>query len=451
MRFGITVGLTLSASWAAADPVETTFVAMGPGGQAVARVVTRATVCPTLIVNGAARRMTVRAPAATEPLRPTRSTQENSKPSAFPVLTCDAVIPPGTRRAQIAGHRLPVPHRKIRRIVVIGDTGCQLKASDKAWQACDDPAAYPFARIAAAAAAMKPDLVVHVGDYLYRENPCRAGDNGCAGSPWGYGWDAWQADFFAPGKRLLEAAPWVVVRGNHENCTRAGQGWWRLLDPRPLVRGRDCNDPAKDSGGDVSPAYSVPLGAGAQIVVMDLSAAGSKPIPPTDPRFAAYRATAAQLAQFSRHARFTFAADHYPFFGVAAESGTLEAGNPGLQQVFSDGRVPIIPKGVDVLLAGHIHTWQHEDFGGIEPSQFITGFSGTQEDAGPIPKVLPSGVSPAPDAPVRRFDAMTKQFGFMLLDRTGTRSWRGTVYSADGELLWRCRIQRRRSVCSLPR
>ena len=71
---------------------------------------------------------------------------------------------------------------------------------------------------------MHPDLVVHVGDYHYRENACPAGDAGCSTSPWGYGWDAWDADFFTPAKRLLAVAPWIVVRGNHESCDRAGQG-----------------------------------------------------------------------------------------------------------------------------------------------------------------------------------------------------------------------------------
>jgi hypothetical protein len=31
----------------------------------------------------------------------------------------------------------------------------------------------------------------------------------------------------------LRAAPWIVVRGNHEICRRAGPGYFRLLDPTP--------------------------------------------------------------------------------------------------------------------------------------------------------------------------------------------------------------------------
>ena len=112
---------------------------------------------------------------------------------------------------------------------MIGDTGCRLKG--KEIQACNDPTAYPFAKTAQLAAAWKPDLVLHVGDYHYRENECPASAPGCEGSPWGYGWDAWSADFFSPGAPLLNAAPMVMVRGNHENCFRAGQGWMRFLDP----------------------------------------------------------------------------------------------------------------------------------------------------------------------------------------------------------------------------
>ena len=37
------------------------------------------------------------------------------------------------------------------------------------------------------AAAQKPDLVIHVGDYYYRETPCPAGEAKCAGSPFGWG------------------------------------------------------------------------------------------------------------------------------------------------------------------------------------------------------------------------------------------------------------------------
>src|SRR5262249_9219466 len=52
----------------------------------------------------------------------------------------------------------------------------------------------------------RQDLVIHVGDYLYRQSACPPGDAGCAGSPYGDDWPTWKADFFAP------AAPALLAR-----------------------------------------------------------------------------------------------------------------------------------------------------------------------------------------------------------------------------------------------
>jgi hypothetical protein len=141
---------------AAAAPAA--YVVVGDGG-AIARVVTAAAICPVLRVDRHDVPMTVRFAAGTVPLRPTASLPENSKPSAFPVTVCEAMLPTGAKRAVVDSVRLPVPKREVRRIVVIGDTGCRLKAADQAYQPCNDPAQFPFARIAASAARWKPDLV----------------------------------------------------------------------------------------------------------------------------------------------------------------------------------------------------------------------------------------------------------------------------------------------------
>ena len=187
------------------------FVVMTPDG-AVARVITDAAACPNLIVDGSNLPMTIRSAPMTAPLRPTQSDPADSKPSAFPVTVCEALLPKAVQRASIEGIALPLPKLVINRIVMIGDTGCRLKKASNAWQACNDPHAFPFAQVAAAAAAWKPDLVLHVGDYMYRENRCP--DPAQCGSIWGYGWDAWNADFFSPAARLLAVAPIAPVRGN---------------------------------------------------------------------------------------------------------------------------------------------------------------------------------------------------------------------------------------------
>ena len=84
------------------SPADYRFVVLGPDGIAIARVITTAPQCPGLDVDGQARPMTVRMPPATIPGRPSRS-EPPAQATAFPVLTCEAVVPPGTRNAAIDG------------------------------------------------------------------------------------------------------------------------------------------------------------------------------------------------------------------------------------------------------------------------------------------------------------------------------------------------------------
>ena len=327
--------------------------------------------------------------------------------------------------------------------------------ADNAYQPCNDPAKFPFARIAASAARARPDLIVHVGDYHYRENPCPDGNAGCAGSPWGYGWDAWAADFFDPARPLLAVAPLAPARGNHESCTRAGQGWWRFLDGRPRAPSHDCDDPANDRAGDWSAPYAVPLGRGAQVVLLDLSAAGGKPLPAGDWRSAAFETTWQQLAALAAGARSTIGVDHYPILGFAAaeKAGekTLTLGNRAIQSVFGTHGSRQLPPGVEVMLSGHYHLWEQVNFAGDVPSQFVTGFSGTLEDIVPLPAALPAGAEPAPGAVATDFASWVDGFGYMVLDRTGPAAWRATVHGVDGRTVDRCTIRGHVSHCTVAR
>ena len=142
------------------------------------------------------------------------STMRGQENDAYPLQVCVAHAGTPPRHATVDGVPVPALADQLRRIVVIGDTGCRLKGTFV--QACNDPVKWPFATVARLAAARHPDLVIHVGDYHYRETPCPAGDAGCAGSPYGDNWAVWQRDFFIPAAPLLAAAPWVLVRGNHE-------------------------------------------------------------------------------------------------------------------------------------------------------------------------------------------------------------------------------------------
>lgn len=434
-----------------ATAATTAYVVLGENGAPIVRAITTAARCPGIRIDGREAKMELRAAAATVALRATRSDPADSKPSAFPVTTCEKILPGQVRSAEIEGRALPLPRAEVQRIVVIGDTGCRLKTGEE-YQSCNDAAKYPFARVAAKAAEWKPDLVVHVGDYLYRENACPQSDAGCAGSPWGYGWDAWQADFFGPGTALLHAAPWVVVRGNHESCVRAGQGWWRFLDPHPLIAGQDCNEAKDDDKGDYGDPYAVPLGSGAQLIVLDTSNTSNDPIKADDVRHGKYLDAYAKLARLAQREPYAIVANHQPILGLAGKRDKqggikVHASSRGISSVFAERNPAILPEQVKVMLAGHTHLWEQLSFRGDYPSQFIAGFSGTLEDVVPMPETLPETASPAPGVFVDKSSSWIYGFGFMTLERQGADRWQIKVWSANGDLVNDCEVKGRTSSC----
>jgi hypothetical protein len=110
--------------------------------------------------------------------------------------------------------------------------------------------------VSAAIAAERPDAIVINGDFFYREAPCPLGqENFCGSSPApipgmpfsdsAYGW---MADVFIPMSPMLNAAPLIVTRGNHEECSRAGNGYFYSFDPR--------HDSSGGNDAEVSP-YSI--------------------------------------------------------------------------------------------------------------------------------------------------------------------------------------------------
>ncbi|HET7031795.1 MAG TPA: metallophosphoesterase [Casimicrobiaceae bacterium] len=428
------------------------YVVLGAEGRPVARVISHEATCPAITLDGVEMPMDVRAPPSTIPLRPTLSPPAQSKPSVFPVLTCEKTIPEGVARAAVLDHALPLPVAHPRRIVVIGDTGCRIKTGDNIFQACNDPALWPFPQVARAAADVHPDLVIHVGDYHYRENPCPAGNAGCAASPWGYGWDTWEADVFAPAAKLFAAAPWIVVRGNHESCNRAGQGWWRFLDPRPLAPRRDCNVAADDSIGDYSDPYAVPLGSGVdadtQFIVFDSSLVGVNPLVPADPMYIRYRAQFEAAFALAARSPNAFFMDHHPILAFApnpAKPLTPHPGNGALQSVLSGLHPTVLfPPNVQALLSGHVHLFEVVTFATPQPPQFVTGNGGDWIDT-PLPVPLPPGTTPAPGAVVAGIVA-SNRFGFMTIERDGAR-WRMIAHDVRGSPMTSCTLSERRATC----
>ena len=176
--------LLLTASCATWPPtpgtIRAVFVVLGDDGQAVARAITTAAFCPAIVFDGVGQApMRIRVAPGVIPERTSDTDSPlSTKPSVFPVLTCETVIPASVTQAVIDGRVLPLRKREVRRIVVIGDTGCRMSSFGNVFQNCNDPVAWPFRAIADAAAAWQPDLVIHVGDYHYREGVCPIGNRG---------------------------------------------------------------------------------------------------------------------------------------------------------------------------------------------------------------------------------------------------------------------------------
>jgi len=119
-----------------------------------ARAVTEKSSCPKATIDGAEAIMSRRA----EPN------------DAFPVLVCALSIPKGAKEAAIDGRPLALPPARIDKIALIGDTGCRLKAM--VLQGCNALQSWPFRLVADDVAEIAPDLILHVGDLIYRERAC---------------------------------------------------------------------------------------------------------------------------------------------------------------------------------------------------------------------------------------------------------------------------------------
>jgi hypothetical protein len=433
--------------------MEALFTVVGDGHQTTVRALTQSASCPGVEWDGqSAKPMTVRVVPGTVAVR-SDSGQKDSKEAAFNVLTCEAVWPAGAVSAKVQGQTVPAPRAEIRRVLIVGDTGCRMKASEDAFQPCNDPIAWPWAQVANSAAALKPDLVVHVGDIHYRESPCPTGNVGCANSPWGYGYDAWQADFFKPAKALLASAPWVFVRGNHESCFRAGQGWFRFVDAQPWTRERSCNSPEQDVDADYSEPYAVALGGQSQFLIFDSSKTSGKPFLATDAAFKKYQSQLLKVGQMAKPQGQNFFLSHHPLLAFAPtpnERSVKLGGNAGLQSVFGSLHPErLFPDGVSVVMHGHVHLFEAISFKSPHPVSLVMGNSGSANE-GFAPASLPAGTQAYKGAEVDDYAAQS-EYGFATLDRVGSATsteWLLTEYSIHGVPMIRCKLMDSKSRCS---
>ncbi|KQV46877.1 hypothetical protein ASC95_25490 [Pelomonas sp. Root1217] len=432
---------------AAAPPVglQQAWVQAVAGPAWAVRALTGEASCPTLRWGSSVTAMQERSAPGDEP-PPAGNKEPERKPTHFTLRACEAPWPADAASVQVDDIELHAPTAEARRIVVIGDTGCRLKASDRDFQGCNDASEWPFPRVLALALRLKPDLVIHVGDYHYRESPCPPGMAVCAGSPWGYGDDTWQADFFHPAKALLAAAPWVFVRGNHEACARAGQGWLRYLDAE-TGPARACQPAGLGvNEGDFTAPFPVPLSPRSQLIVFDSSEIGSRTPPRDSPAWARWRQQLDRVAELAQGSAQSLFASHHPSLAFSPSPiGAPRAARSGLTPLLQDaapGR--LFPPGVQATLHGHIHMHQALGFASNQPVTLVVGnggsaASGHVNDAAALKHEL------LPGARLETVRTHT-DFGLSLLTAT-PEGWQLQALDALGQPLSTCRLAGQKLSC----
>lgn len=350
-------------------------------------------------------------PSATVDGREEPMARRAARADGFADVVCDAPVPATAKRVRIGERVLPAPAHEPRRIVVLGDTGCRLHGPLQS-QACDDPAAWPFPVIARAIAAAHPDLIVHVGDYLYRESACPALVK-CAGSPHGDDAPAWYADFLAPAAPLFATAPLVLVRGNHEECDRNGTGWFRYFDPHPTTTCADETTPYAADFGDL------------RLVVFDSAVAEDRvPVAGHD---AVYRPQFARVRELAQGARTAWFVTHRPPY--TNEDERLAMG--------------VALDSFGAVLAGHLHFFAALNVAPPLPPLLINGEGGTVlgPNLAPFLRFATGDVKVVGDA------FGSAHFGFAVYTREST-GWTISLRDADGKERTRCTLVERTVRCS---
>jgi hypothetical protein len=375
-------------------------------GEPHARAVVSDAACPAASAGGRALAMTLRAPRTAQ----------------FPDTVCDVALTPSARRVRVGARELPIPAYDPRRIVVLGDTGCRIGMLSA--QSCNDPAAWPFPQNARAIAAVHPDLIVHVGDYLYRERACPPLAR-CADSPHGDGAAAWYADFLTPAAPLFATAPLVLVRGNHEECDRNGAGWFRYFDAHASVACTAVTDPYEVAFGDLS------------IVAFDSAGASDRKADPA--RTAVYKkqfAAASTIAKlpdlrlaevrFQQLPRQHWFVTHRPPYT-----------NDDERTAMGDALAPF-----DAVLAGHLHLFAAMNVESLPPL-LVNGEGGASLD----PNYAAFLGFAAGDLHVQGRVFGSAHFGFGVYTRTDS-GWTISLRDIDGTERARCTLANRTARCT---
>lgn len=398
---------------------------LGPQGSTIARIITQDSDCPMISITTGSRSNTIES----RQIMQTMETRQGPSDSDFPVLVCQSTIPLDAESVSIGSVDLPLPVENPTRIVIVGDTGCRLDSKKDKFQDCNDPSKWPFNKIAQSSAAWGPDLIIHVGDYLYREDPCPSGKSGCEGSPHGDNWDTWNADFFTPVEPLLDVAPWIMARGNHEMCGRAGKGWFVFLDttlPTPPSTGL-CTD--------FSSPFSVNIGE-VDIFNMDTACAEDSDAPSN--LVDQYSGEFETLANIQTSSSWLLT--HHPMWGIDDEKKSSSDPKCCTNLTLQTAAEMNFPDSVEFVLSGHIHLFQYLNFNKSgksgTPSQLITGASGVELNSSSTESIKDMKVAEMKIEEGKTID----EFGFSTIEFKSDGTIEVALRDVSGNKILKCNL-----------
>lgn len=353
-----------------ADAVAWTQYGLGDSPGLIARaLVSRADDCPTVEWNGAAVAMSVRDPNRVEAYG---KLCESRRPFADNLKITIRLGGTVLLQQQVTS--------RPERIAVIGDTGCRI--TYYADQGCHDQKTWPFATVAQSVASQQPDLILHLGDYYYREVPCLAAATTCAPGPYGDREQTWRAEFFEPARPLIARAPWVLGRGNHENCQRGGYGWAYYFGDEAVA----CDTTHK-------PAF-IRL-SGLTVVNFDTAQTGNAFLVGNMESYWYGLAQTLGTMRPTTPGQPILLMSHEPGYFVCASASALQTCSDSL--ISGIGNVRGLSDAArrsgwrTILLSGHIHAFRSIDVvtqSGQPVSQVVVGTSGANQNDHPTPPIL---------------------------------------------------------------
>jgi hypothetical protein len=414
MKNIILLSLGLMASACAHRPVS--YVGLGEAKTSFVRVVAaKDQICPAVEVK------TSSAPAQTLSLQ---------KQKFGEASICEAVLPPDAREVKTPWGEIHIP-QEVQKVAIIGDTGCRLRLTEKggAFQNCDNENEWPFRKIVRAIAKDNPDVVVHLGDYHYREicaDParCKPFQNTVT-----YAYPGWAADFMDPASELMRTKPFIFVRGNHEDCHRAYEGFDKLLSPVGTSACVEDQDTQYVSFGSLL------------IVNFDMATVHDKPDEKNSPEYHRLKERYLKMLKTirSRPEKEVWFISHKPIWGLVPIGGSVLPTNLNLQRAVTENP---FPAQVTLAFAGHIHDFQLAR--GKHPVQLVVGESGTELD--PVPE-RPQHTHNLENG-VEVFSPTVKenQFGYALLERR-PEGWQASLKNTEGKTEYICPLWRTQDLC----